>query len=81
MIRWMPFVVYWTNQPKPVIFFRKFVKPVISDRKNEGLSEVVIVQFISAAYVRVIEWRLTNEMPYSPDVMAEQVGELIERIV
>ncbi|WP_172463451.1 hypothetical protein [Priestia endophytica] len=45
------------------------------------VTEVVIVQFISAAYVRVIGWRLTNEMAYSPDVMAEQVGGLIERIV
>jgi AcrR family transcriptional regulator len=47
--------------------------------KNYGLSEDVIVQFISTAYVGVLEWWLTNGMPYPAHVMAEQVGTLLER--
>lgn len=53
----------------------------ITQGKNSGMNEDILVQFIAAAYVRVMEWWLTNEMPYPPEVMAEQLGDLIERIV
>ncbi|WP_342045229.1 TetR/AcrR family transcriptional regulator [Bacillus sp. OTU530] len=49
--------------------------------KNEGLSEDVIVQFAGNAYVGVVEWWLKNGMPYPPRVMAEKVGDLLDRIV
>jgi AcrR family transcriptional regulator len=49
--------------------------------KNKGLSEDVILRFVSAAYVEVVEWWLKNEMPYPPRVMAEQVGLLVKRIL
>ncbi|MDR4947573.1 TetR/AcrR family transcriptional regulator [Neobacillus cucumis] len=52
-----------------------------ADGKNKGLSEEIIVRFVSAAYVEVVEWWLKNEMPYPPRVMAEQVGLLIKRIM
>jgi AcrR family transcriptional regulator len=47
--------------------------------KNQGLNEGVLLQFIVTSYVGVVEWWLTNGMPYPPNVMAEQVGILLER--
>ncbi|MDF2792224.1 MAG: transcriptional regulator [Neobacillus sp.] len=49
--------------------------------KNMGLSEDIILRFVAAAYVEVVEWWFKNRMPYPPRVMAEQVGILIERIL
>jgi AcrR family transcriptional regulator len=54
---------------------------VTATGKNKGLSEDVIIRFVSAAYVEVVEWWLKNEMPYPPRVMAEQVGLLVKRIL
>jgi AcrR family transcriptional regulator len=51
-----------------------------TNEKNNGLSEDIIVQFVATAYVGVVEWWLTNGMPYPPHVMAEQVGTLFEAI-
>lgn len=53
----------------------------ITEGKNQGFSEEVILRFIAAAYVEVVEWWFKNEMPYPPRDIAEQVGKLIERIV
>lgn len=53
----------------------------ITKGKNYGQSEDVIVHFVANAYVGVVEWWLKNEMPYPPRVMAEKVGDLLERIV
>jgi hypothetical protein len=52
----------------------------ITEGKNEGLNEDVILQFMGTAYVGVVEWWITNGMPCPPHVMAEQVGLLLERI-
>jgi AcrR family transcriptional regulator len=49
--------------------------------KNKGLSEEIVLRFVAAAYVEVTEWWFKEGMPHSPRVMAEQVGELIERIL
>lgn len=51
-----------------------------TNEKNNGVSEDIIVQFVGTAYVGVVEWWLTNGMPYPPHVMAEQVGTLLEAI-
>lgn len=51
----------------------------IKEGKNHGLNEEIILQFIVTSYVGIVEWWITNEMPYSPHVMAEQVGILLER--
>lgn len=51
-----------------------------TNEKNNGVSEDVIVQFVGTAYVGVVEWWLTNGMPYPPSVMAEQVGTLLEGV-
>jgi len=49
--------------------------------KNHGLSEGVIVKFVSNAYVGVLESWLKEGMPNPPHVMAKDLGILIERIV
>jgi AcrR family transcriptional regulator len=54
---------------------------VTAEGKNKGLSEDIILRFVSAAYVEVVEWWLKNQMPYPPRVMAEQVGVLVKRII
>lgn len=43
------------------------------------LNEDVMLQYAGTAYVGVIEWWIRNEMPYPPQIMAEQVGALLER--
>jgi AcrR family transcriptional regulator len=53
----------------------------LTEGKNQGLNEDVLLRFIGTAYVGVVEWWITNGMPYPPHVMAEQVGNLLERIV
>jgi len=50
-----------------------------SKEKNQGLNEDVLLQFIVTSYVGIVEWWITNGMPYPPEVMAEQVGILLER--
>ncbi|MEC0249596.1 TetR/AcrR family transcriptional regulator [Paenibacillus chitinolyticus] len=47
--------------------------------KNKGLSQVVLVQFFGAAIVGIIESYFTNGIPDPPQVVAEQVGILLER--
>lgn len=49
--------------------------------KNLGQNEDVVVEFAVNAYVGVVEWWLKNKMPYPPRVMAEKVGDLLERII
>ncbi|MFP3126797.1 TetR/AcrR family transcriptional regulator [Ectobacillus funiculus] len=52
-----------------------------TEGKNSGLSEDIVLRFTAAAYVEVVEWWFRNGMPYPPRVMAQQVGQLIERIL
>jgi AcrR family transcriptional regulator len=60
----------------------EFKKDVdITKGENYGQNEDVIVEFVANAYVGVVEWWLRNRMPYTPRVMAEKVGDLLERIV
>ncbi len=47
--------------------------------KNKDLSDEVIVQYAGTAYIGVIEWWILNGMPNPPQVMAKQVGALLER--
>jgi hypothetical protein len=51
-----------------------------TEGKNHGINEEVILRFIAGAYVEIVEWWFTNEMPNPPQV-SKQVGILIERIV
>ena len=47
--------------------------------KNQGLSEEVVLNFFGAAIVGIVEWWFANEMPYSPEEAAKQVGILLDR--
>ncbi|WP_373232728.1 TetR/AcrR family transcriptional regulator [Cohnella sp.] len=53
----------------------------ITEEKNRGLNEDVMVLFMGTSFVGVVEWWITNGMPYPPHVMADQVGILLERVV
>lgn len=53
----------------------------MTEEKNKGLTEDVMLRFMATSFVGVLEWWITNEMPYPPNVMANQVGILLERIV
>jgi AcrR family transcriptional regulator len=46
---------------------------------NSSLREEVILQFLASAMTGVVEWWFVNGMPFSPQVMAEQLGILLER--
>lgn len=52
-----------------------------TNERNASLSVEVIVQYMGTAYVGIVEWWIANGMPYSPKMMAEQVGILLERTV
>jgi AcrR family transcriptional regulator len=70
-------------------FFRsRFLEFVIEDikkgwdmtnAKNHGLNEDIILQFFAPAYVGVVEWWFRNSMPYPSHVMEEHVGMLFEK--
>jgi hypothetical protein len=47
--------------------------------RNVDLNEDVMLQYAGTAYVGVIEWWIRNGMPYPPQIMAKQVGALLER--
>jgi AcrR family transcriptional regulator len=53
----------------------------VTKGKNQGLNEDIIIQFIATSYVGLVEWWFSNEMPFTPRVMAKEIGDLIERIV
>ncbi|QHT61240.1 TetR/AcrR family transcriptional regulator [Paenibacillus lycopersici] len=47
--------------------------------RNTDLHEDIMLQFSATAYAGVIEWWITNGMPYPPQIMAKQVGVLLGR--
>lgn len=49
--------------------------------RNQELTKEVMLRFMGTAYVGVVEWWITNGMPCPPEVMAKQVGDLLERVV
>ncbi|WP_338786174.1 TetR/AcrR family transcriptional regulator [Metabacillus sp. FJAT-53654] len=59
--------------------FKDEVDVTSSGGKNYELQEDIILQFIVTSYVGLVEWWLTNEMPYPAEEMAKQVGILLDR--
>ncbi|MED1954308.1 TetR/AcrR family transcriptional regulator [Brevibacillus centrosporus] len=51
----------------------------VTKGKNEGWNEEVIVQFVASAIEGLVEWWFTNERPVPHQVLAEQMGKLLER--
>ncbi|MGM0878283.1 MAG: TetR/AcrR family transcriptional regulator [Bacillota bacterium] len=71
-------------------FRSKFLKYVMegfkdevhnTNGKNEGLSEDVIVKFAGNAYVGILESWLKDGMPSPPNVIAKELGILLDRIL
>ncbi|MFB5675190.1 TetR/AcrR family transcriptional regulator [Paenibacillus terreus] len=70
-------------------FFRtRFLELVVSvlhedscqtEGRNEEFHSDLVIEFFASAIVGIVEWWFKNEKPYSPQVMAEQVGKLLER--
>ncbi|MDQ1234194.1 AcrR family transcriptional regulator [Paenibacillus sp. SORGH_AS306] len=50
-----------------------------SGEKNDSISEDILLQFIVTSYAGITEWWIINKMPYSSEVMADQVGLLLDR--
>jgi AcrR family transcriptional regulator len=53
----------------------------VTKGKNEGLNEHLLVRFVASAFVGVAEWWFTNEKPVPHQVLAQQLGTLLERNV
>ncbi|MGW6664404.1 MULTISPECIES: hypothetical protein [Peribacillus] len=51
----------------------------VNEGKNQGLSKEVIFQLFGVAIVGIVESYFTNGIPDPPQVLAEQVGILLER--
>ncbi|WP_091164480.1 TetR/AcrR family transcriptional regulator [Paenibacillus sp. 1_12] len=51
----------------------------VTNGKNEGLNEDLLVRFVASAFVGVVEWWFTNEKPVPHHVLAKQLGALLER--
>lgn len=69
-------------------FRSRFFEFVVEELKNEvditkginkGLSKYVILKFFGTAIVGIIESYITNGIPEPPEVVAQQVGILLER--
>jgi AcrR family transcriptional regulator len=69
-------------------FRRRFLEFVIEELErevdvtqgiNKGLSKDVILKFFGTAIVGMMETFFTNEIPESPEVVAEQFGILLDR--
>lgn len=46
---------------------------------NQDMDKEMITQFTASAFVGLVEWWITNNMPHKPRIMAEQVWKLFER--
>ncbi|PFO06605.1 TetR family transcriptional regulator [Bacillus sp. AFS076308] len=62
-------------------FLIEAFKDEVDEKKNQGLSENVIVKFAANAYVGVLESWLKEGMPSPPQSIAKELGILLERIV
>lgn len=46
---------------------------------NKGMDKELVTIFTASAFVGTVEWWISNQMPHSPQYMAEQVWGLFER--
>ncbi|WP_268795939.1 TetR-like C-terminal domain-containing protein [Paenibacillus sp. Root444D2] len=46
---------------------------------TQGLDKELITRFMASAFVGTVEWWILNNMPHSPQIMAEQVWRLFEK--
>jgi AcrR family transcriptional regulator len=46
---------------------------------NQSMDQELIINFTASAFVGTVEWWILNQMPHSPQAMAEQLVELFKR--
>lgn len=71
--------IYFRSRFLDLVVQEYKVEVDITEGKNQGLSEDVILQFFEAAVVGAVEWWFRNGIPLAPRVMAEQTGILLDR--
>ncbi|WP_373324653.1 TetR-like C-terminal domain-containing protein [Reticulibacter mediterranei] len=46
--------------------------------RNQGGSNEIVIQFMASAFVGVVEWWIKNNMPHSPQYMAQHLQDIFE---
>lgn len=46
---------------------------------NQGDNKEVVVQYMASAFVGVVEWWIKNNMPLSPQIMAQQLWDIFDK--
>lgn len=46
---------------------------------NQDINKQIMVQYVASAAVGVVEWWITNSMPYPAEYMAEHLWQILER--
>ncbi|CAM4505282.1 AcrR family transcriptional regulator [Paenibacillus endophyticus] len=52
-----------------------------TEEDNHGDNKEVVVQYMASAFVGVVEWWIKNKMPLSPQMMAQQLRDIFEKIM
>ncbi|QGQ97304.1 TetR/AcrR family transcriptional regulator [Paenibacillus psychroresistens] len=69
------------------LFRERMLQFIVANKKekideqgiNQDIDKELIIQFMSSAFVGIVEWWILKNMPHSPQSMAEQVWRLFER--
>lgn len=51
----------------------------VTSSKNQELNQDVLVRFVASAYEGVVEWWIKKGRPFPHEVLAKELGELLER--
>ncbi|WP_051254095.1 TetR-like C-terminal domain-containing protein [Paenibacillus alginolyticus] len=46
---------------------------------NQNMDKELIINYTASAFVGTVEWWILNQMPHSPQTMAEQLADLFKR--
>ncbi|WP_341467254.1 TetR-like C-terminal domain-containing protein [Clostridium chromiireducens] len=70
---------YFRNHFIELVTYKLEDEVNVAEGVNSGLRKDAVKQFFGQAIVGLIEWWFINGMPFSPEVLAEHLGILIER--
>nr|WP_080697126.1 SDR family oxidoreductase [Clostridium beijerinckii] len=70
---------YFRNRFIDLVTYKLEDEVNVTEGVNSGLRKDAGKQFLGQAIVGLIEWWFINGMPFSPDVLVEHLGEVIER--
>ncbi|EHI98420.1 transcriptional regulator, TetR family [Clostridium sp. DL-VIII] len=70
---------YFRNRFIDLVTYKLEDEVNVTEGVNSGLRKDAVKQFLGQAIVGLIEWWFINGMPFSPDILAEHLGALIER--